>query len=170
MNRALPAIAAILFVLWLAGQFVSRGVRPPAVPTQESEISVDATAEVRISARASREVETVRVAPPRAHAVVQQLTPVEELILAGEFETAMVKLQEILSGDPPPDVKAASMSELARLHMVRRDFQGARALFERLMREFPGHPSSGNAERAIEYMERYETFRASFKPIEGELR
>lgn len=171
MNRALPVLAALLFVLWFAGQFASRSARPPErAQAPAAALPAGGTLETRLAGNATREILVRTVAPPRPVAVVTALTLVEELLIAGRVEDAMGKLQELLAADTPAEVRAASLSELARLHMVRRDFQGARALFEKLLKEFPGHPNAGNAQRAIEYMERFETFKASFLPIEGELR
>jgi len=167
LNRILPILALLLFGAWFVGQFGTRAARPAPAPSGNEGGAAVGSVEVRVAAP-KREPPVVLAARPEE--IRGALLAIDELALSGDLEEAVGRLETLLSGEPPRDVKAASLIELARLHMVRRDFRAARALYEKFLREFPGHAQRGNVERAIEFMAGFETHRAEFRPIEEELR
>lgn len=168
-SRSLGSLLAILFILYLVAVSVGRTRRPVRPADADPTRPPVAVRTIEVAAKpAARPVEARPIHRPEA--VERALEPVEDAVEAGRFEEAVVKLQAILAGTPETPVRAESMVELARLHMVRKDFPAARELFDKFLKEFPAHPQIGNAQRAIEYMERYESFRTSFVPFESEVR
>lgn len=107
--------------------------------------------------------------PLRAPHFSPQIQPVIALRVQGKYDEAVVELEKVLAaGDR--GVMPDSLYELARLYMIKKDFDLAKKTFEKLLQEFPGDENRGNAERALQYIRNYEKFRAEFVSFESDIR
>lgn len=66
----------------------------------------------------------------------------ETKIAAGDYATAEIALRQLLAAPPNPGRDHRTLLSLARLHRLRKEGARAAAIYEKLLRDSPQHPSN----------------------------
>jgi tetratricopeptide (TPR) repeat protein len=102
----------------------------------------------------------------------QVLEPVKSYKRQGNYDEAIVELQKIVTtpGIADVDTVAESMYELARIYMIKKDFKAATEMFKKFLAAHPTHGQKENAQRALEFINNYDTFRREYISFEDDIK